>query len=124
MFGAPQSFFMIQALFLVHGHPVADTPGVRGPLCVLELCNVGLWGVAAGLVGIGQVISAPLLLGAGRNSKGLKLPKAVWREIKENRCGYVSLQVLSRCYFAGLGLSGCGGWCGSRWLWFPLLCRA
>ena len=108
MFGAPLSFFLVQTLFLVHGHPVADAPGVRCPLCVPELCNVGMWGVAAGQVGICKVVCASLLLGAGRSSKGLGLTGAAWREIKEHRCRYIALLILGRYYSAGLGLSGCG----------------
>ena len=49
MLGAAQSLLVVQALFLVHGHPVADAPGVHCSLCVLELCDLGMWGVAISL---------------------------------------------------------------------------
>ena len=86
VFGAAKSLFVIQSLLLVHGHSVADPPSVGGPLGVLELGNVGLWGVAAGLVGIGQVISTPLMLRAGRcgNSRGQGLPEGVVWEVEDH----------------------------------------
>ena len=86
VFGAAKSLFVIQSLLLVHGHYVADPPSVGGPLRMLEFSNVGLWGVAAGLIGIGQVISAPLVLRAGRNrnSRGQELPESIFREVEEH----------------------------------------
>ena len=86
VFSAAESLFVIESLLFVHGHAVADPPSVGGPLSVLQLGNVGLRGGAACLISIGQVISTPLMLRAGRcgNCRGQGLLEGVVWEVEDH----------------------------------------
>ena len=101
MFGAPHSLFVVQTLVLVHRHSVACASGVCFPLGLPDLRNVGVWGVAASLVGIGQVVCTSPPLRASGSSGGPELVSAVWWEVEEH--WFIAGLVLGRRCIAGLG---------------------
>ena len=101
MFGAPHSLFVVQTLVLVHRHSVACAAGVCFSLGLPDLSNVGVWGVAASLVGIGQVVFTSPPLRACGGSGGPGLVGAVWWEVEEH--WFIAGLVLGRRCITSLG---------------------